>query len=60
MTAAAPNAAKMRDEIAETMWSSVGADDLPHACDALGMPQLAKARTRGTASADTSAIGCSR
>lgn len=38
MTAAAPNAAKMRDVIAETMWSSVGADDLPHACDALGMP----------------------
>ncbi|MFP5364344.1 MAG: hypothetical protein ACLGI5_16615, partial [Thermoleophilia bacterium] len=30
--------AKLREAIAETMWSYVSAYDLKHACDALGMP----------------------
>lgn len=33
-----PNPAKLRDEIAESMWERVSAHDLRHACDALGMP----------------------
>jgi hypothetical protein len=33
-----PNPAKLREAIAETMWARVSADDLRHACDALGMP----------------------
>lgn len=34
-----PNPAKLREVIAETLWEQVSAHDLPHLCDALGMPQ---------------------
>ena len=33
-----PNPAKLRGAIAETLWEHVSAHDLPHFCDALGMP----------------------
>ena len=33
-----PNPAKLREAIAETIWRCVSADDVPHTCDALGMP----------------------
>ena len=33
-----PNPAKLREVIAETIWRCVSADDVPHTCDALGMP----------------------
>jgi very-short-patch-repair endonuclease len=33
-----PTPAKLRDAIAETIWRCVSADDVAHACDALGMP----------------------
>lgn len=35
---AVPNPAKLREAIAETIWRCVSADDVPHVCDALGMP----------------------
>lgn len=34
-----PNPAKLREAIAETLWEQVSAHDLPHLCDALGMPK---------------------
>jgi very-short-patch-repair endonuclease len=37
MTSPAPNAAKLREAIAETLYC-VSANDLAHVCDALGMP----------------------
>ena len=33
------NQAKLRETIAETLWEQVSAHDLPHLCDALGMPK---------------------
>lgn len=33
------NPAKLRDAIAEAMWSFVSAHDISHVCDALGMPE---------------------
>lgn len=33
-----PNPAKLREAIAEAIWRCVSADDVPHVCDALGMP----------------------
>lgn len=38
MTASLPNPAKLREAIAETLWASVSANDLIHACDVLNMP----------------------
>ena len=33
-----PTPAKLRDAIAEAIWHFVSADDVPHVCDAVGMP----------------------
>jgi hypothetical protein len=42
MTAVTPTPAKLRDAIADAIWRFVSADDVPHICDAVGMPRGAE------------------